>query len=260
LSRVNLSLPAHARRHSVGRRLLVLVPSLLFAAGLSTVSAPPASATVVTTISTPADRTILYGRSTTITATLKSNSGTPLGGRAVVLYSRAPGGVWHYIRTVTTSDRGIASTRYAPRATRYVQLRFKGSATYAPVSTGQVKIRVRSLGASAVIEAARHKGAPYQYGAAGPYRFDCSGFTLYVYSRFGRSLPHSSSAQRGATTPVSASSRRLGDLIFFYSSSGSITHVGIYAGYGYMWHAPHAGSTVSKVKIYSSHVRYGRVS
>ncbi|MDP9183913.1 MAG: NlpC/P60 family protein, partial [Actinomycetota bacterium] len=38
-------------------------------------------------------------------------------------------------------------------------------------------------------EAARHKGQPYVYGAAGPTRFDCSGFTLYVFSRFGKRLP-----------------------------------------------------------------------
>ena len=49
-----------------------------------------------------------------------------------------------------------------------------------------------------VAEAAKHRGAPYQYGAAGPTRFDCSGFTMYVFSRFGKRLPHSSAAQYSA--------------------------------------------------------------
>ncbi|MSW45199.1 MAG: hypothetical protein F2837_04610, partial [Actinobacteria bacterium] len=36
------------------------------------------------------------------------------------------------------------------------------------------------------IAAARSKlGAPYSYGSAGPYAFDCSGFTRWVYLQAG---------------------------------------------------------------------------
>ena len=38
-----------------------------------------------------------------------------------------------------------------------------------------------------------------------------------------------------------------------------ISHVGIYAGNGYMWHAPHTGSHVQRIKMYSAHWYYGRI-
>jgi cell wall-associated NlpC family hydrolase len=107
-------------------------------------------------------------------------------------------------------------------------------------------------------EAARHKGQPYVYGATGPTRFDCSGFTMYVYSRFGKHLPHNSARQYGVVRHIAKSAKRVGDLIFFRSSSGHIYHVGIYAGNGRMWHAPHSGSRVQLAPIYSSNYVVGR--
>lgn len=113
--------------------------------------------------------------------------------------------------------------------------------------------------ARVVDEAAHHKGAPYSYGAAGPTRFDCSGFTLYVFGRFGKRLPHNSAQQYQVVHHVAKSQLTKGDLLFFRSSSGSITHVAIYAGNGYMWHAPHSGSVVQVIKIYSSNYLVGRI-
>jgi cell wall-associated NlpC family hydrolase len=112
---------------------------------------------------------------------------------------------------------------------------------------------------SVLHEAARHKGQPYVYGAAGPTRFDCSGFTKYVFSRFGRTLPHSSARQYSVVHHISKAYMRPGDLIFFRNSSGTIYHVAIYAGSGKMWHAPHSGSYVKLASIYSSHYSVGRV-
>lgn len=108
-------------------------------------------------------------------------------------------------------------------------------------------------------EAARHKGAAYQWGAVGPRRFDCSGYTLYVFSRFGKKLPHNSASQYSAVRHVSKSSRQPGDLIFYRNSSGRIYHVGIYAGSNRIWHAPHSGSYVKLAAIYTSNYVVGRV-
>ena len=47
----------------------------------------------------------------------------------------------------------------------------------------------------AVREAYRQLGKPYQWGAAGPDRFDCSGLTMWVWGKAGVSLPHQSRAQ-----------------------------------------------------------------
>ena len=113
-------------------------------------------------------------------------------------------------------------------------------------------------GTSVVQEAARHNGQPYVYGAMGPDRFDCSGFTRYVFGRFGKGLPHSSSAQWGYVTHIAKTSKQVGDILFFRSSSGTINHVGIYAGGGYMWDAPKTGDHVRKRAIYSSNYSVGR--
>jgi len=107
-------------------------------------------------------------------------------------------------------------------------------------------------------EAQRHKGKPYQWGAAGPTKFDCSGLTLYVFSRFGKRLPHNAARQYGVVRHISKSSKQVGDLIFFRSSSGSIYHVGIYAGSGRIWHAPKPGSYVKLATIWTSSYVVGR--
>ena len=109
-----------------------------------------------------------------------------------------------------------------------------------------------------VNEAAHHRGQPYVWGAAGPTRFDCSGFTLYVYGRYGKRLPHNSAQQYGVVRHVSKANRQLGDLIFLRSSSGSIYHVGIYAGSNKMWHAPKRGDVVKLSTIWTTSYVVGR--
>jgi cell wall-associated NlpC family hydrolase len=103
------------------------------------------------------------------------------------------------------------------------------------------------------------KGSPYDYGANGPHSFDCSGLTRWVYARVGMSLPHSSAAQANKVKRVKRSHARRGDLVFFYNSSGSVFHVGIYAGHGNVWHAPYSGTHVRRDHIWTTQVFFGRV-
>lgn len=84
-------------------------------------------------------------------------------------------------------------------------------------------------------------GAPYRWAASGPNRFDCSGFTMWVYRQLGVSLPHSSRAQIRSGERVSRANLEPGDLVFFGSP---IHHVGIYMGGGRYIHAPHTGDVV----------------
>ena len=73
-------------------------------------------------------------------------------------------------------------------------------------------------------------GVPYRLGASGPERFDCSGFTSYVFREFGYNLPHNSVMQFRDSQPVeSFSDLRKGDLVFFGARNNirSIGHVGI---------------------------------
>jgi cell wall-associated NlpC family hydrolase len=94
----------------------------------------------------------------------------------------------------------------------------------------------------------------YSYGGTSPSTgFDCSGFTQYVFSRVGISLPRTAEEQRSATTRVS--NPQPGDLVFFGSPA---YHVGIYAGNGMMWDSPRSGKAVALRSIWSSNVTYGR--
>jgi cell wall-associated NlpC family hydrolase len=108
--------------------------------------------------------------------------------------------------------------------------------------------------------ASTRKGSPYQYGADGPTRFDCSGLTRWTMAKLGRSLPHSAARQYNDSDVhhIISRWRHTGDLVFFHNSGG-IYHVGIYAGNGYIWHAPYSGAHVRLEKIWTSSVYYGRV-
>ncbi|HTE74755.1 MAG TPA: C40 family peptidase [Actinomycetes bacterium] len=128
------------------------------------------------------------------------------------------------------------------------------------VQTASRSVERMSASAANVLSIARQvaSGAYYAYGGAGPTGFDCSGFTSYVFSKVGVSLPHSSSAQYSVTTRVS--SPQPGDLVFVYNGGGgSIGHVAIYAGNGYWWEASNPSTGVGLHRAWSTSVSYGRV-
>ena len=106
--------------------------------------------------------------------------------------------------------------------------------------------------------AASKAGTPYRWGATGPGAFDCSGYTQWVFERIGARLPRTSRDQDRAVRHVRRADRELGDLVFF-SSHHRVYHVGIYAGSNTIWHAPHTGSRVSRERLWTNDVSYGRV-
>jgi cell wall-associated NlpC family hydrolase len=110
-------------------------------------------------------------------------------------------------------------------------------------------------GAKVVAFARAHLGDPYQYGAAGPNSWDCSGFTMVAWAQAGVSLPHSSSQQYAVTRRVSRSQLIPGDLVFYYSP---ISHVSIYVGNGMRISATHTGSYVKLQTLGTSITGYGR--
>lgn len=92
--------------------------------------------------------------------------------------------------------------------------------------------------------AKQYLGTGYVYGGASPRGFDCSGFTMYVYSQHGYSLPHSTTSQwqSGLGTRVySISELQPGDLVFFNDPSRNAgkacSHAGIYTGDGQFIHS-----------------------
>ena len=111
--------------------------------------------------------------------------------------------------------------------------------------------------ARVAVEAALDQvGEPYQWGAAGPDSFDCSGLTMWSWAQAGVALPHNSGAQYAATTRVDQSDWEPGDLIF---AGSPIHHVGMYIGNGQMVEAPYTGAFVRVVSAYrSDYVGAGR--
>jgi cell wall-associated NlpC family hydrolase len=117
----------------------------------------------------------------------------------------------------------------------------------APPSSGRAAVAVQT--------ALAQLGKPYVYGAAGPDAFDCSGLTMYSWAAAGVSLSHASSVQSGQGVPVSISALQPGDLVFYYSP---VSHVGMYIGNGQVVHAPHPGSVVEIVPLYSMPIAWAR--
>ncbi len=94
---------------------------------------------------------------------------------------------------------------------------------------------------------------PYVYGASGPSRFDCSGFTSYVFKQIGIEIPRTSKSQATIGTSIKKSELQVGDLVFFDTSgvnNGNISHVGIYIGNGNFIHAS-SGKSAKRVVISS---------
>ena len=92
--------------------------------------------------------------------------------------------------------------------------------------------------------AKQYLGTGYVYGGASPRGFDCSGFTMYVYSQHGYSLPHSATSQWQSdlgTRVYSISELQPGDLVFFNDPSRNAgkacSHAGIYTGDGQFIHS-----------------------
>ncbi len=88
-------------------------------------------------------------------------------------------------------------------------------------------------------------GTPYRFGGCNPNSgFDCSGFTTWVFNRYGVHLPRSSREQYQVGKKVAKNNLRKGDLVFFRSRRG-ISHVGIYLENGKFIHSASNGKTVT---------------
>ena len=103
---------------------------------------------------------------------------------------------------------------------------------------------ISSSNSSIISFAKQYLGTRYSYGGASPSGFDCSGFTMYVYSQHGYSLPHSATSQwqSGLGSRVySIGELQPGDLVFFNDPSRNAgkacSHAGIYVGGGQFIHS-----------------------
>lgn len=110
----------------------------------------------------------------------------------------------------------------------------------------QIAIRGDSVGAQAVRWALTQVGKPYQWGAAGPNSYDCSGLVMWAYAHVGISLAHLTFDQWNEGEHVSKDQLAPGDLLFFFG----LNHVGMYIGGNLMVDAPTQGQLVQVQGIF----------
>lgn len=94
-------------------------------------------------------------------------------------------------------------------------------------------------------------GIKYVWGATGPNKYDCSGFTQKVYRDAGIKIPRVSRDQAKVGKYISYKRLKRGDMVFFDTKkkrTGIVSHVGIYLGKG---NFIHASSGAKKIVIYN---------
>jgi cell wall-associated NlpC family hydrolase len=100
---------------------------------------------------------------------------------------------------------------------------------------------------TALHDAESQIGKPYQWGAAGPNTYDCSGLVMWAYDQVGVHMDHFTGDQWNEGAHVSRADLRPGDLVFFAtntSDASTIHHVGMYVGGDEMVDAPFTGVDV----------------
>ena len=167
--------------------------------------------------------------------------------------------------TVLSTSNGWSKVSYAGKA-GYISADYlvtASSGTAISPSNTAASVSISAKRQSVLNYAAQFLGVPYVYGGSTPSGFDCSGFTSYVFKNTVGSIPRVAQAQYDATSRVSRDDLLPGDLVFFGSSTSSISHVGIYVGSNQFIHAPSTGDVVKYSSLTGSYAtRYqgaGRV-
>ncbi|PIJ37087.1 peptidoglycan endopeptidase [Mycobacterium heckeshornense] len=89
-------------------------------------------------------------------------------------------------------------------------------------------------------------GKPYQWGAAGPDSFDCSGLIFWAFAQIGVQVPRTSQEQAVGGDPVERADLRPGDVVTFYPDA---SHAALYSGNGNIIQAATYGVPVEEVPI-----------
>ncbi len=190
-------------------------------------------------------------------ATVNANSGLRMRygmGTNYNIITTIPGGA-----SVSVVEKGSEWSKITyGNKTGFVATRYLSFTTVATTSAANDTLSAKRQ--NIVNAAVAQLGKPYVYGGNGPYGFDCSGLTQYVYKICGYSIERGPSSQlRSLSVSVSKANLLPGDIVFFRDSrygSGAATHAGIYVGNGQMIHAPNRGQNVKYASINTGY--YGK--
>ncbi|AIE61509.1 C40 family peptidase [Bacillus methanolicus] len=110
--------------------------------------------------------------------------------------------------------------------------------------------------ASAIAQ--KYVGVPYRWGGSSPSGFDCSGLVYYSFKKAGKTLPRTAGEMYRRGTTVSKRNLRVGDLVFFHTTSKCASHVGIYIGANKFVHSSSKGVRIDSMSNpYWSKVYHG---
>ena len=224
-------------RHTTIRPLIPAVTTLILAASLI----PPMTATAAQTAGSPVSSVRSFPASTPRRNLLAESVSTTVDGQWGGIESLSIPKTQSPAEQAAKAAQASRSTRSSSRSA------YRQPVTFDPGT-------LTGSGADVARYAIQFAGVPYRYAGTTPAGWDCSGFTSYVFRRFGVNLSHNSEAQRFAGTEVSADQAQPGDLMW------KPGHVGIYLGNGLMVHAstPRTGTIIASAGY--AHFRYYRIN
>lgn len=129
---------------------------------------------------------------------------------------------------------GVFTTTY--RNNGWIKVALLATITFILASCGAGRTTVSGNKTSTTLQddiiqyGRQYLGKPYRYAGKGPHGFDCSGYTSFVFKKFGYRLAPSSAGQDKQTSTIARrEDLRKGDLVFFAGNrkSGRVGHVGI---------------------------------
>ena len=148
--------------------------------------------------------------------------------------------------TGNTSTRPVQNSGQSVPST-LTQVVVTGNGRSAATSAG-VNYDALPAARKAILDvAAKQLGKPYQWGATGPNKFDCSGLTQFVYNNaLGIKLPRTSSAQANwkGFRKVSEDEAAPGDLVYHPGHIMIFLRKSDKPGKPIVLHAPHSGDVV----------------
>lgn len=115
----------------------------------------------------------------------------------------------------------------------------------AQATKSAIAVRGTVTGSDIVRAARDYLGVRYVWGGNTPRAFDCSGFTRYVFARYGIALPRTAHEQAAVGDAPFPGDLRPGDLLFFSGGQGA-QHIAIYVGGDTIIHA---SSSSKRVKL-----------